>query len=530
MVWKIAIVDDDEHVVKGIGATLNQSNLNCTVVGTARNGKDGLDMILKEQPDLVITDIYMPERDGIEMIQALRDNGFDKKIIILSGYSEFQHAKQALKLKIEDYLSKPASRQTIIHTVKQTLEQLDQTLKKNYDFQRYKTKVNQYERYLTVELIELAVKGQLNLTTLQSNQQAIIEQWSSRLHMPIKLNFMTIERDQTSKLADNYLMSFAIANIINDTMTHFSFDFHYIKVDQHNSILCLHLSEKEAEETYLLEKIDTAINLLKKNLLNVIALNTHVERGNIKSTWTETISAIHQLLMTNTTDDGHMLAVNLTSINTQLAKAIRTTDIERIKASINDFFNELNDKTFLPSIAIHIGLELWTIFKYELADIGINIAEQSQPPFNIYNKLIQYNTWAELNGFFNDFIDDISKESVFQDNMKHSKLIDDVLHYIEDNIEKPITLNEIAEELYISRNYLGKLFKNLMNLPFKAYVTQYRIDKARKMLLTGHYRIYEVAEAVGFDNPAYFSAVFKKVLGYPPSHLIHEEVNEELQR
>lgn len=523
MIWKIAIVDDDHHVVKGIQTTLNQSNLKCTVIGTASNGKEGLEMILEKRPDLVITDIYMPVLDGIEMIQALRDENFDEKIIILSGYSEFQHAKQALKLKIEDYLSKPASRQTIISTVEQTLNQLDRARKKKDDFQRYKTKVSQYERDLTVELMELAVKGQLNLTTLQPNQQVIIKRWSSQLHLPIKLNFITIDSDRMSKLADNYLMSFAVTNIVHDTMNQFSLDYHYIKIDQQNSILCLHLPKEETERERLLSETSLAINLLKKNLLNVIAVNAHVERGAIKSTWSETINVLHQLLMTNTPDEDNLLAVHLTSLNAQLTMAIRTADMERIKTSLNNFFNGLNNQPFLPSVSIHIGLEIWTIFKYELVDLGINIAAHSKLPFTIYNQLMQYNSWTELHGFFNDLIEDMRKEAVFQDNIKHSKLIDDVLHYIEQNIGEPITLNEIAEELYISRNYLGKLFKSYMNLPFKEYLTKYRIDKARKMLFAGNHRIYEVAEAVGFDNPAYFSSVFKKVLGYPPSHLIHED-------
>src|SRR5699024_10317511 len=100
MTWSIVIVDDDKHVLDGIKAILTNSDLPCEVIGMASNGEDGLDLIINKQPDLIITDIYMPKMNGIEMIRALREENLQQKIIILSGYSEFKHAQQALKLKI----------------------------------------------------------------------------------------------------------------------------------------------------------------------------------------------------------------------------------------------------------------------------------------------------------------------------------------------------------------------------------------------------------------------------------------------
>src|SRR5690625_5917500 len=92
MIWSIVIVDDDKHVLNGIKTIFSHSDLPCEVVGMASNGEEGLEMIINKQPDLVITDIYMPKMNGIEMIRSLRENKLQQKIIILSGYSEFKHA------------------------------------------------------------------------------------------------------------------------------------------------------------------------------------------------------------------------------------------------------------------------------------------------------------------------------------------------------------------------------------------------------------------------------------------------------
>ena len=111
--WSVVIVDDDEKVLRGMKKVIPWEELNCQWIGEARNGKEGLELIEKKQPDIIITDIYMPIMNGLEMIEGLKGAGSESKVIILSGYSDFEYARQALRLSIDDYLSKPASVDTI---------------------------------------------------------------------------------------------------------------------------------------------------------------------------------------------------------------------------------------------------------------------------------------------------------------------------------------------------------------------------------------------------------------------------------
>jgi len=523
MIWSIVIVDDDKHVLNGIKTIFSHSDLPCEVVGMASNGEEGLEMIINKQPDLVITDIYMPKMNGIEMIRSLRENKLQQKIIILSGYSEFKHAQQALKLKIEDYLSKPASRATIIQTVENVLDQLEEQQRSQRDYQQYKMKVKKYKKYLTEELIDSAIKGQLNLTALQGNKQKIINEWSSHLHLPIRLYFSI--SNQNARDDDHQLVHFAITNIIEDTMYDFELDYFYIEIDQINSVLCLYVSEYK--KSLLSSQYSLIINKIKNNLSRLLSIEINYETGDLTSTWQETVSIIHKLLMSpannNQTREN---IIEIRPIQRELSRTIRSTNIESIKKTLDNFFNQIMDNVFIPSIAMRIGIELWSTFKYELENTGVNTLDQCDKLSNPYQQLTQLHSWKELYDFFQNLANTLEHEPIFQENIRHSKLIDDVLKYIEKNLHKPITLNQISEELYISRNYLGKIFKDNMDVSFKEYLTNTRINKARKMLLTGNYMIYEVADGVGFENPAYFSALFKKILGYPPSQLLNKNSNE----
>lgn len=104
---KVVVVEDEELVRKGIVLTVDWAGAGCAVVGEAANGEEGLEVIRRYRPDLIVTDIRMPRLDGIEMVRRLRQEGNDAYVVILTAYSDFSYAQSALKLGAVDYLLKP---------------------------------------------------------------------------------------------------------------------------------------------------------------------------------------------------------------------------------------------------------------------------------------------------------------------------------------------------------------------------------------------------------------------------------------
>lgn len=105
--YKVIIVEDETVVRQGIILTINWAKLGCVVVGDAANGEIGVELIRQLQPDLVVTDVKMPKKDGVEMITTLRELGCESKFILLTAYSDFKYAQSALRLGVSDYLIKP---------------------------------------------------------------------------------------------------------------------------------------------------------------------------------------------------------------------------------------------------------------------------------------------------------------------------------------------------------------------------------------------------------------------------------------
>ncbi|HEY8464018.1 MAG TPA: response regulator [Bacillota bacterium] len=128
---KVVVVEDEELVRKGLVLTTSWDNYNCEVIGEATNGLEGVEMILKLKPDIVITDVNMSGLDGIEMIRKVRSQ-VDFECIIISGYSEFEYARQAVKLGVKDYLMKPIDDADLHQALLRVCEEVNQKHKMNH--------------------------------------------------------------------------------------------------------------------------------------------------------------------------------------------------------------------------------------------------------------------------------------------------------------------------------------------------------------------------------------------------------------
>lgn len=128
MMYKVAIIDDEPLIVEGLSKTIEWEKWDCQVTGFAYNGKEGMELIRRERPDIIISDINMPEMDGLKMIAGLKSEFPNMQLIILTGYREFEYARQAIELGVSRFLLKPSKMNELyeaIEAVTTRLKQLD---------------------------------------------------------------------------------------------------------------------------------------------------------------------------------------------------------------------------------------------------------------------------------------------------------------------------------------------------------------------------------------------------------------------
>lgn len=129
--YKVIVVEDEELIRRGIVFTADWAKINCVVVAEASNGKEGIEKILEYNPDLVITDITMPVYNGLEMIEMLKKQNLKTEYIVLTGYSEFEYAKRAISLGVNEYLLKPIDDSEFHQAIEKVLNKIKEKQKHN---------------------------------------------------------------------------------------------------------------------------------------------------------------------------------------------------------------------------------------------------------------------------------------------------------------------------------------------------------------------------------------------------------------
>ena len=119
---QVAIVEDNPITVRSLLKTIDWASLGCEIVGTAMDGVSGRELLLNTRPDILLTDIRMPEEDGLDMLESVREELPDMKVIIITGYDHFQYASRAIKLSVFDYILKPIQNEEVIRTVRRALD------------------------------------------------------------------------------------------------------------------------------------------------------------------------------------------------------------------------------------------------------------------------------------------------------------------------------------------------------------------------------------------------------------------------
>ncbi|WP_159886744.1 response regulator transcription factor [Paenibacillus puerhi] len=538
--WKIAIIDDERQVLQGMKRAIPWDDLQAEWAGEALNGADGLQLIRSTQPDIVITDIYMPLMNGLDMIEQLRKEGFDGKIIILSGYSDFEHARQALRHNVSDYVSKPISVPTlkvILHKVIQELIDEEERRMKQGELEQ---KLMLYEPFIEKEWVRSAAVGTLDSS--YRNGELLPQPyrfWSDTNHAVIGIELVRDERARQYSVSDWNLFRFAVGNIVYE-LTRKVFPFvEYTELHSTRAVLIIHPEADNKEQAQKAIE-DLGIRIME-SLVSYLKLNSRVGIGSIKPAWNqipdsteEAFRAIdmRQLRVSpalelfvyrgEVTKEQEQVALFPVKFSYELANAMKAVQETKAQQLVADYIGELEDQAGItPYYVQMLGSELWGIISYCLYEAG-HVLDDLCTNDQIAKEIKGLTQPDQLQNWLSEKISMICGSRQWKGSSKHRQVVDFITNYIHEHYAEELTLADLSDKVYISRNHLSIIFKNMTGETFNTYLTRVRIEKARELLLERNMLVYEVAESVGYKNIPYFSILFKKMTGMNPTDLIKQ--------
>lgn len=492
---KVLLVDDEPNVRQGVKMMIPWQELGLEVVGEGGDGDDGLAKILSLNPDIVIADVKMPGMTGIQMIDAAKKIGYNGKCLILSGYSDFAYAKEAMYLGVKQFILKPVDEDELIEALKSLRDEIS-------DERRDKLAMKRGSEYMNERLVRALLLGDEPIID-KSDLSAYNYSSYTAVIISSAENLGAEEKNELLKAVKKHLESDCGADVVTPELSGITVAL--FKGRSRNRLmdflskLCKNYTGKifitvgrtvsELSEIKLsyLEADELLKNRFQYQHCGVVAAET-VVGGNVGDSETDDIiGQICAYIEINDTDRLETALERFRSLlcggsyTAERIKVLCITAVMEIKAKLSKSIGDKKTEQFLNDELI--------------AKIG-----EKTSLFDIIELLKK--TLAEL--------------SCTHFGRTTKSNMERVVQYIKSNYGSELRLEQLATIFGYNRAYLGKVFHQYTGENFNNYLDRIRISEAKRLLEMDEYKVYEVAEMVGYTNINYFHNKFKKYVGISP--------------
>ena len=516
--YKVLLVDDEPLILSGIRFIIDWAKNDCELVGSARNGKQALDMIESLRPNIVIADINMPVMGGLELLSRAQKEFPDTVFIMLTNLQEFDLVRDALRMQACDYLIKTQMEAKM-------LEESLTIAKKESDKRKSFSHIDIIQSVKEISYIDM-LKGAANRMlfhgTLTGDSASILnEAGISSGYGVIKLWF---SRDDVRDNEPKELLMWVLE--IVDELAQNCFGKYLLIEKEWRYLAVLYWGNTEQESEHKQQAFERRLTSISSKIMGVepVILSTDFlvgEESYVKCREQLTMldeyyyMSGNKIFHTKDVPEEKLHRLPFSGIADRLCSELNNRSANGCVTILNRIVEQIKEIPHERSQAIGICDELYFA---ACATLENSVEEDSYfcGSNEVYNEIEQLETrsgvifWIER--FRNEIVAVLEPMSTGR-----TDILEQVKQYVLQNVEKRITLRDAADHVCISAPYLSSLFKKEFNQSFVSFVNKTKIERACHMILEDKYRINEVAYGLGFENAYYFSKVFRRYMGESPT-------------
>lgn len=474
-----------------------QADASAEIMGDFENGIQVLEYLEKhpDEIDVLLTDVKMPEMDGLHLAQYLFEQESQIEVIIISGYNEFEYAKKAISFGVSNYLVKPVQKEEL----KEALEKIGRG-RKRYEAKMQQIMIKRTLRFLSIEEI------------------AVHEDWRKLFLEPVFLRnagnsfyLAVVQCEKKHGLVDNQIAERLFQKIRHQ----FQGEWFYFNRFEENVLL---LFGKKEEITDSLKNFVNRADVLGLGELTVGLSLEHTKIEHCTKAYQEAVYAINQRLIEGWKKVFEFVAdfkpENMLSKEKEqmLEDAItekRCVQAEKITKEIME--NCRSAYTLYVTISGIFNLFYRFFCKTDSEEYDGN---HGYMLFSFRTDLYRYYTLSEVTDYVLNIVRAMCEE---QESKKYHYIVSEILEYIEQNYQNNISIGELAEHKYfMNSSYLSRLFKNETGQTFSSYLMEFRMKKAKELLESDLLKISDVAMLSGYNDVSRFIQYFKKIYGVTP--------------
>ncbi len=542
--YTLLIVDDEKWVRQGLLLTIDWKSERIEVIGEAKDGDEALKQIEAQVPDIIITDIKMPGMDGLTLLETIRERKLKTKVIFISGYSDFDYARKALKCGAFDYILKPIQETELLDVIRNCVRELDEENKDYVHIEQMSGRIREslpLARHRFLEKL-LTAGPDYSLGDTDSKWEALgIQLDPERLRVLAVKIFDWGSKGDTAK--DRSLVRYALGNIAEEVGTALGQTVACPLDNNDDADLAILHSPSlpsrsasplsppsrpldsefagQADEERFTDEWTRLIDFADRYLDIRISVGTSrpTDRSNLPRSFEEALHAC-----ANAFYDGYGKVYPAkeskpasepsgvyTGPNpfweTRLLHAMKLGDEKLAEQQVDELIEHLHDSRGKYSpLTIRRGL---TALLRSLA-----LKWETANP-NCQTFIVPCCTLPQLKRELLTSILRCVQSGKSPGGRK--RIIELALNYVQEHYTEGITMNDVAERFYFNPSYFSKMFHEEMGETFSKYVVRLRMAKSKELLKNTTMRIYEIAEQVGYNDFRHFVKTFKEYEGMTPA-------------
>ncbi len=521
---KVFLAEDEFVVREGIKNNIDWKAHGYEFCGEAGDGEMAYSMIQTLRPDILITDIKMPFMDGLTLSRMVKAQFPEIEIVLLTGYEDFEFAKEAIRIGVCSYLSKPISSENLLKEIGVVAQKIEEKNREREIAKRYEEEMMERTELDRHELFEDVVTGSKSLPYLLNRAKELSIDITA-----LKYNVMILKVWSITHGTEEYSKSVVgvqdrIAGIIRDSNA-LMFE---LNLDGKGILF------KADDSASLQMNIETAISRLKElfsgypNIRYFGGVGQAVDRiSDIPSSYNWASRAYaHQYLTSENdflfgseeglhsqSDDVILSEIDPSHIDRRLVKEfLRMGDENEAQFFLDEFFKGMGKNAIRSTmLRQYISMDIYfTVSDFIMTELGISKED-------VESKVPQAEMLSDEKSTY-EYLEGILRQAILlrkENNQGHYReMINEVITYIDQHYsDEELSLNTLAAHVNFSPNHLSAVFRQEMGVTFIKYLTDYRLDKAKELLLGTSKKSNEIGALVGYKDPHYFSYLFKKAVG-----------------
>ena len=513
---KVFLTEDESIVREGLRDNIPWEQYGFTFAGEAADGEMTLPLIRKIKPDILITAIKMPFMDGLEISRIVSRELPNTKIIIISGYDDFEYARQAIELHVDQYLLKPVTKVSMIRALEQTKRRIEEEQEQHSFLRKFNQETREYERYSRRIFFENLVDGSIPADELRKQAQELdIDLDAPGYNMVL---FTLQPRAAKSEYSESVAMLYD--ELIQDLLRlpeHLLFRcnlFCYAVIIKGNAVTLQELTRRCVD------------SIQRRCDMTTVPMDWYVAAGTPVYALDELPGCYarvnHILSLRHLLQSQHVLTqesidrypsegqdqdlIDSGLFDPMMLRSFIQSGLKNeIDGFTRDLFGKLGDAVRLLLFRHYLIVSVRVNAIAALQSMGCDTHQLELPPMSL-DKNDEH-----LRAYFSKVLEQALQIRDDESQKQNSSIIENALKYIDQNYsDESISLNVVAKAINISANYLSAVFSQKMGISFVEYLTQKRMEKAKYLLRNTAKRSGEIAYEVGYKDPRYFSFVFKK--------------------